>query len=259
MVENFRLFLVIFARVIALVLTAPLLSSEAIPRLAKVGLAIFVSTAVMPLVAAQGYTFPGNTVDYFLLVVGEVLIGVILGFFLNIIFAAFQLAGQFFSLQVGFGASEVFDPLAQIEIPLMGQLFNLVGMLTFLMISGAQKLVLVGVYRSFESVRAFDLVAGRQVLLPAFLRSLGRLFTDALTISFPILGTLVLISVAMGLLAKAAPQMNLLMMGFSVSILVTLLILFLGMPFFVGVFSRFIDDGLQNLAGLLSGLQGAGK
>jgi flagellar biosynthetic protein FliR len=97
------------------------------------------------------------------------------------------------------------------------------------------------------------------VLLPAFLRSLGRLFTDALTISFPILGTLVLISVAMGLLAKAAPQMNLLMMGFSVSILVTLLILFLGMPFFVGVFSRFIDDGLQNLAGLLSGLQGAGK
>ena len=125
----------------------------------------------------------------------------------------------------------MFDPLAEIEIPLMGQFLNVVGMFTFLVVSGAQKLVLVGVYRSFQAVRAADLVAGRGLLAGELVASIGRLFADALTISFPILGTLLLVSVAMGLLAKAAPQMNLLLMGFPFSIGVAFLIMVLAMPF----------------------------
>ena len=61
------------------------------------------------------------------------------------IFAVFQAAGQFFSLQMGFGASEVFDPLAQIEVPLMGQFLNLVGMLVFPGRGRGAEAVLVGV------------------------------------------------------------------------------------------------------------------
>ncbi len=70
--------------------------------------------------------------DYVLVVAGEVLIGLTLGFLLSMIFAVFQTAGQFFSLQMGFGASEVFDPLAQVELPLMGELLNLVALLVFI-------------------------------------------------------------------------------------------------------------------------------
>lgn len=258
LVANFSLFLVVFARVVALVEVAPLLSSDAIPQIAKLGLAMFVSTAVLPWVAEQGYAIPASFPLYFLLVVGEVLIGIILGFFLNLIFAVFQSAGQFFSVQMGFGASEVFDPLAQEEVPLMGQFLNIVGMFTFLVIAGTQKLLLVGVYHSFRSIRAIDLAAGRAALFPMLARSLGELFVNALTISFPILGTLLLISVAMGLMAKAAPQMNLLIMGFPISIGVALIVLALSMPLLVGAFSRLLEGGFEQIGRLLEGLRGAG-
>jgi flagellar biosynthetic protein FliR len=258
LVANFRVFLIILVRVTALIQIAPLFSSQAFPQTAKLGFALFVSAAVYPWVARQGYVLPSSAIDYFLVIVGEAMIGIILGFFLNIIFAVFQVAGQFFSLQMGFGASEVFDPLAQIEIPLMGQFLNIAGMFTFLVISGAQKLLLVGVYRSFQSIRAADLVAGRSYLLPLFLRSLGDLFVNSLTISFPILGTLLLVSVTMGLLAKAAPQMNLLMMGFPVAIGVALIVIAASTPFLIGAFSRLLDNGFEQMGTILSALKEAG-
>jgi flagellar biosynthetic protein FliR len=256
LVANFRLFLLVFARVVALFEIAPLFSSEAVPQPAKLGFALFVSAAVLPWIPA--YPLPSATGLYLLLIAGEALIGLLMGFFLNLVFAVFQGAGQFFSLQIGFGASEVFDPLSEIEVPLMGQLVNVVGMFTFLVISGAQKLILVGIYRSFQAVRAVDLVAGRQFLFTQLLRSLGQLFADALTIAFPILGTLLLVSVALGLLAKAAPQMNMLLMGFPFSIGVAFLIMVLAMPFLVGSISRIVDGGYVTLSGLLSGLKSPG-
>jgi flagellar biosynthetic protein FliR len=254
LIGNFPLFLVVFARLAALFETAPLFSSEAIPQPAKLGFALFIAVMVLPWVAASGYPLPASTGQYLLLVAGEALIGLLMGYFLNLIFAVFQAAGQYFSLQIGFGASEVFDPLAEIEVPLMGQFLNVVGMLTFLVVSGAQKLVLVGVYRSFQAVRAVDLVVGRGLLTGELVSSIGRLFADALTISFPILGTLLLVSVAMGLLAKAAPQMNLLLMGFPFSIGVAFLIMVLAMPFLVGSISRVVDGGFETLSGLLDRL-----
>jgi len=255
LIGNFRVFLLIFARVVALVQAAPLLSSQAVPQTAKLGLSLFIAVAVIPWVGAQGYPVPESVGLYFLLVLGEVAIGLLLAFFLNIVFVVFQVAGQFFSLQMGFGASEVFDPLAQIEVPLMGQFLNLVGMFTFLTIGGAQKLLLVGVYRSFQALRAVDLVAGRTALFPLLVRSLGQLFMQALTISFPILGTLLLVYVTMGLLAKAAPQMNLLLMGFPIAIATAFLLLILVMPLMVGAFSRLIDGGFENVANLIQAVR----
>jgi flagellar biosynthetic protein FliR len=129
-----------------------------------------------------------------------------------------------------------------------------VGMFTFLVVGGTQKLVLVGVYRSFQAVRAVDLVLGRNLLAREMIASIGRLFADALTLSFPILGTLLLVSVAMGLLAKAAPQMNMLLMGFPFSIGVAFLIMVLAMPFLVGAISRLVDGGFETLSSLLDRL-----
>lgn len=259
LVGNFRVFLIILVRVTALIQVAPLFSSKAFPQTAKLGFALFVSIAIFPWVAEQGYLLPDTPVDYFLVVVGEAMIGIILGFFLNIIFAAFQVAGQFFSLQMGFGASQVFDPLAQIQIPLMGQFLNIAGMFTFLVISGAQKLLLVGVYGSFKSIQAVDLVARRAQLFPLFLRSLGDLFVNSLTISFPILGTLLLISVTVGLLAKAAPQMNLLMMGFPIAIGTALILIVAAAPFLIGAFSRLLEGGFEQLGNIITILRGAGR
>jgi len=85
LVANFRVFLIILVRVTALIQVAPLFSSQAFPQTAKLGFALFVSVAIFPWVAEQGYLLPEAGVDYFLVVLGEAMIGIILGFFLNII------------------------------------------------------------------------------------------------------------------------------------------------------------------------------
>ena len=236
----------------------PLISSSAVPQAAKIGFSLFIATVIFPGVVARGYAIPPDPIHYFLLVLGEVLIGIIIGFFLTVVYASFQVAGQFFSLQMGFGASQVFDPLAQVEIPLLGQFLNIVAMLVFVTMGGLQKFMLIGVRDSFTALKAVDLVIGNEKLFSVFIGSLGRLFEAALMISFPILGTLFIISISVGLLAKAAPQMNLLMIGFPIAIGVAFLVLFTIMPFLMETFGKIIDASFAGISNLLLNMGGKG-
>ena len=254
LVANVRVFLVVFFRCIALMETAPLLSASTVPQVARVGLAFFAAAGVFPGVLAAGYPLPDSAVDYVLVIAGEVLLGLTMGFLLSMFFAIFQTAGQFFSLQMGFGASEVFDPLAQVELPLMGELLNLVALLVFISASGTGKFLYVGVAKSFASLRAVDLVAGRGPIVETLVRGLGGMFQSALTIAFPILGSLLLVSITMGLLAKASPQLDILTVGFQLSIGVAFLVMFAALPFLMGAFERIIDAGIASVAGLVDGL-----
>jgi flagellar biosynthetic protein FliR len=88
--------------------------------------------------------------------------------------------------------------------------------------------------------------------------SLGKLFEQSLAISFPILGTLLIISVMMGLFSKAAPQMNLLLMGFPVTIGIAFIFIFVTTPFLLEEFSRIIDASFESLSRLILLMKGAG-
>jgi len=267
-------FLLIAARAIAMVETAPLLSSEAVPQIAKIALAGFTAFAVLPTayvfsaeLASAGtagisgvgaVNIPGAGVlsdlryepfslRFLLLLIGEGIIGIILGFYITLIFATFSTAGQFFSLQMGLGASETFDPLAQVENPLMGQYFNLVSMLVFLFVGGFRQLFLGGFWRSVQSLNIAMLVGGRDHVIGLMTSGLAKLFLDAMVISLPILGTLFLTSLSTGLISKAAPQINILSEGFPIAILAAYLLLFATLPFLLETFSHVIDAGFANI------------
>jgi flagellar biosynthesis protein FliR len=260
LVSNIRPYLLVFFRIIAMVELAPLISSSSIPQVAKVGLSLFIAAVVFPTVlAAGGPAIPAGALDYGLLVLGEVAIGLLIGFLLNLIFSAFQLAGQVFSLQMGFSASEVFDPLSQVEIPLMGEFINLIAMLVFITSSGMRKFLLVGVQSSFQHLRAIDLVTHREGIITLLVNGLSGLFQSSLTIAFPILGTLVLVSIATGLMSKAAPQMDVLSMGFPISIGVSFLLLFAAMPSLMTAMERIIDGSFQTVSAFITMAGGVGK
>jgi len=267
-------FLLIAARAIAMIETAPLLSSEAVPQIAKLALAGFAAFAVLPnagvfaaeLTAAGvagvsgvgAVNIPGAGVlsdlryepfslRFLLMLAGEGIIGIIIGFYMTLIFATFSTAGQFFSLQMGLGASETFDPLAQVENPLMGQYFNLVSMLVFLVIGGFRQLFLVGFWRSVQSINIAMLVEGREHVVGMMASGLAKLFLDAMLISLPILGTLFLTSLSTGLISKAAPQINILSEGFPIAILAAYLLLFVTLPFLLETFSHVMEEGFTNI------------
>jgi len=258
-------FLLIAVRAFAMIQTAPLLSSDAIHPAAKFALAGLAAFAVIP--TAEVYmaanspgglvTLPGGTMSdlrnevfslrFGLLVIGEAIIGIILGFYLTIIFASFSTAGQFFSLQMGFGASETFDPVAQVENPLMGQFFNLVAMLIFITIGGFHQLFLGGFWRSVQTINIVSLVEGREVVVSMLASGLSRLFLDAIIIATPILGTLFLTSLTTGLISKAAPQINILSEGFPISIITAFVLLLAILPFLIEAFTRVLDAGFANI------------
>ena len=240
-------FLLIAVRALAMIEVAPLLNSESIPQIAKISLAGFAAYASFSSAIVTDWVIAPFGLSFIFLVMGEAIIGIIIGFFIVIIFAAFSSAGQFFSLQMGFGASETFDPLSQIENPLMGQYLNIVAMLVFVTIDGFRDLFLGGFWRSLQSINVMSLVAGRETIVSMVLAGLSRLFLDAIIISLPILGTLFLVSLSTGLISKAAPQINILSEGFPISITVAFLLIFSALPFMTEAFSRVIGSGFDTL------------
>jgi flagellar biosynthetic protein FliR len=251
MLQAAPVFLLLAARALAMIETAPLLSSEAIPQVAKIALAGFAAYGVFP--DAMGVPFFGGLqvelfgLSFIFLVIGEAIIGIIIGFFLTILYTAFSTAGQFFSLQMGFGASETFDPMSQVEIPLMGQYLNLVAMLVFLAVGGFQQLFLGGFHRSVLSLSTPALVAGRETVAAMLASGLTRLFLDAIIIALPILGTLFLTSLSTGLISKAAPQINILSEGFPLSITMAFVLIAATMPFMVEAFGRVVDASFETI------------
>src|SRR5574344_2036036 len=218
-VANAPIFLLVAVRCFALIMTLPLFSSRTVSRRAKVALTAYMAFFICPQIStstgayaqyAQFISPTGNfNLEYVLLLIGEGLIGIIMGLYISMIFAAFSTAGQFFAFQMGFSASEVYDALSQVENPLMGQYFNLIAMLIVLQNKWAQRIFTGGLIASFKTLNAFSLVSGREKIIKFLVGSLTELFADAFVIALPILGTLLLITIAMGLLSKAAPQMNL--------------------------------------------------
>ena len=248
--ENSEIYFLIFARIIALFMTSPILSNPSVPHVVRNSLALMITIVIFPF--AKDYMIPNDGVGFIFVALGEIALGVITGFFITIIFSIFQLAGQMFAVQMGFGASQVFDPMAQVQIPVIGQLFNFIALFVFLTTGAFRKIFIVGIIRSVEFVRATDFLNQQEFLMERAISALGSLFSQAMIISFPILGTLILLSVTMGLLAKASPQMNLMMVGFPIQISIGFIMILFSLPFLVNKFEAVLDGNFQFIMEMFS-------
>lgn len=230
-VVNLQLTFLIFARIVGMLRVAPIFSSTAIHPAARGGLALAVSVLLLPGVIDLGYYIPDSGLMYALFIAAELLVGVIIGMIIQLVYTIFQLAGQFFSFQMGMGASQAFDPLSQVTMPLMGQYFNLLAMYVFIIFGGLNKIFITGIYNSFRALKATDILQYPEYLTEMFAGAIGRLFQQGIIIALPMMTTLLLLSLTLGLLAKAAPQMNLLMVGFPIQISLGFIMIFMASPF----------------------------
>ncbi|MCQ2596269.1 MAG: flagellar biosynthetic protein FliR [Treponema sp.] len=245
-------FLLVYARCFAMIVTLPLFSMRAVNRRAKLALSFYMAFLMFSAIDFTAYEAlvaedQAFSLQFLLLVMGEALIGLIMGFFLQIIFAAFSTAGQFFAFQMGFSAASAYDALSQVENPLMGQYLNLIAMLVFMQNHWFQMIFMKGLMGSFKAMNALSLVTGTETVARFMLKGLTNLFADALVIAIPVMGTLLLVSVATGLLSKAAPQMNLLSEGFPVMILLAFFLILNMLPAMSDFFTRAFYTGVSDL------------
>lgn len=226
------IFLLVFARMSGVFSTAPVLGSRNVPVIARVGLALSLALILLPPVAAGQVTAPTALLAYVAAAAREFVAGLIIGYICSLVFFAVQAAGHLLDLQIGFGIVNVFDPQFGQQVPLIGNFYYLLALMVFLAING-HHLLLAGLYASFQVLPLLaPQFAGGPLLAVATQLAIG-VFTIALKIAMPVLVALFLTDVALGVLNRTMPQMNIFMVGLPGKIFVGLFLIFLSLPMLV--------------------------
>lgn len=228
--DQFHIFLLVLLRVSALLVVAPIFGHRLYLARAKVGMAFMISLVIFPTVADGGLDIPEGFLPYAFVLVREILMGIVLGFSVLLLFIGIQFAGQLAGLQMGFGIVNVIDPQSYEQISIIGQFLNILAVLLIFSLDG-HHIILNGLMASFEAVPLGGVVFKAPVATKLIALT-SALFAVAIKISAPILIALFLVSVAMGVLARTVPQMNVFIVGFPVQLAVGLFVMIASLPLF---------------------------
>jgi len=230
-----------FFRILALASSAPVLSHSSVPRMVRIALSVLVTAIVAPTLPAVPFISPFGA-EGVLLIVEQVLIGVAMGLAMQIAFATVTLAGDLIGLQMGLSFAAFIDPQNSEQAPLVGSFLSVTLMLVFLAING-HLLLVAGVVDSFH---AFPLVADGARAFDAMrlVRNGADLFAFGLQIALPIIGAMLLTNLTLGMLARTSPQLNLLAVGFAVTLSVGFIMLLVELPLLAPGFENILHRGL---------------
>lgn len=234
-------FLLTLMRVSLLVFLLPFYGGDNIPALAKAALCIVLSLAIWPHLSFPGALFPAHPFAIAVMLVGELLIGLMLGLFVQFIFAGIQTGGQMMGFQMGFTMITVADPLSGGQISITSHLLYMVALVCFLTMDGHLYL-LQALTSSFALVPPGGFFA-RPVMFADMIALSGGMFVLAVKVAGPILASLFLIELALALMARAAPQMNLLIIGMPLKIAVGFFFMFI----VFALLARTIEDSILDL------------
>lgn len=236
---QFHIFLLVLLRVSALLIVAPIFGHRNYLARAKVGLAVMVSLVIFPLVADQGLAVPEGIFPYAFMMIREVIMGLVLGFAVLLMFVGIQFAGQLAGLQMGFGIVNVIDPQSSEQVSIIGQFLNILAILIMLSVDG-HHMILRGLASSFDAV-PLGQVAIKAPMMSKLIALTSQVFVIAIKISAPILIALFMVSVALGVLARTVPQMNVFIVGFPVQIAVGMGAMMMALPLFYMLLRRLMS------------------
>jgi len=224
--DRLELALLVFCRVVGVIATGPVFQSQRVPWTVKAGFSVLLAVLLVPLAGAVPVL---RELPSFALAAGrEVLVGVSLGFVANLLFAAVNMAGEMADLQSGFAFAALVDPSSEERTSIISQFQMITAWLIFL-VSNGHHVLLAGLARSLAlvPVGTAALAAG----MPTGVLGLASgMFVAALQIGAPVIGSVLVADLALGMLARTVPQMNLLVIGFPVKMVFAFVILMLSLP-----------------------------
>ncbi len=230
------------SRILGLVAAAPLFGNAAVPVSTKVSLGVLLAMIIAPTVPALPATDPMSMAGL-LILTQEMLIGLAMGFSIRIVFAAIEMAGEISSLTMGLGFASFFDPQTKGRSSAISQFLTMLATLMFLTVNG-HLVLLAALAESFVSlpISASPINGGGFQQLAAWG---GEIFRSGVQISLPIVAALLLTNVALGILTRAAPQLNIFGIGFPVTLGVGLLVLAMVLPYLAVPFQNMFLRGIE--------------
>jgi flagellar biosynthesis protein FliR len=244
------IYLAILLRISIVLFMIPIFASPQVPRVIKIFIALAL-TGILYFVLQRTVTpLPFELAALVRITIGEVIFGTIIALSFLVIFAAFQFAGELISFQMGFGIAQVVDPQSGAQMTVFSSWFQLVAVLIFFSMNG-HHLVLSGLVESFRTVPMGGFAMTQTTFTKVVLLS-GRMFVIGIKMAAPIMTILFLTHVGLGLMSKFAPEINILIVSFPLTIVLGLL--FLGLS--ITAWGNAMEHYLENLFHLLKGFMG---
>lgn len=249
------IYLLIFARMIAFFVALPLFSYRTIPMMFKIGLAIFLSLIVFTIVDHS--TISLEQYPYVILLIKEVFIGLMIGLIAYIILTAVQIAGGFIDFQMGFAIANVIDPQTGAQSPLIGQYFYIFALLFLLSVNG-HHLLIDGMINSFNLLKIDELIPLKDVPLGDYIiNHFNQMFIVAFQMAIPLVGCLFLVDVALGIIARTVPQVNVFVVGLPLKITVSFTVLLFFLSLYIVLVRYLFESMFEAMHGLIRLFGGA--
>ncbi|WP_068622377.1 flagellar biosynthetic protein FliR [Paenibacillus tuaregi] len=254
LLQGFSVFMLIFCRIASFFVVAPIFASRSVPGTFKIGLSAMIALLVY-LVSGITQTVPTD-LSYILLIVREIMIGLLMGYTAFLMFTVIQMAGAFIDIQIGYSIASVIDPMTGASSPIISNLKYMIATLLFLSINGHHYL-LQAIMRSYSWI-PLDNQFFNKIYNGNISEFLSRTFSESFVLAFqmsaPLVVALFLTDVALGFLARTAPQFNVFVIGVPLKIIVGLLLMVFLMPSLIYAFEylfQVLFKSLENLMGAI--------
>lgn len=235
-----------YFRILALLSVAPILGSRAIPVSVKILTAFFITAVIAPVIPHASNVAPASA-EGILIVVQQVIIGLAMGLATRLVFSSMEMAGHIAGLQMGLGFATFFDPQNGTQLPLMGQFISIFATLLFLSMNG-HLIMISALTESFYTLPVGQPMADGS--FKALALAGGRIFAWGVQLALPVIAALMLVNVALGVLTRAAPQLNIFAVGFPLTLGVGFIILALSIPTFPPVFTQMVETTIATMLNL---------
>lgn len=238
-------------RILGLIMVAPVFGHSSVPRRVKIGLGVFIALILAPTLPPMPDVGLGSWHGLFILI-QQLLIGMAIGFIMRVVFAAVEAAGEIVGLQMGLGFASFFDPQSAGQTIVISQFFNLLAALLFLAVNA--HLLLLGILaESFKS-----LPISPQPLSTAGFYSVANygsvVFSVGLQLALPLIAILLMTNLALGILTRSAPQLNIFAIGFPITLGVGLIALDITLPYFTPQFEHMFQNGFAATTAVIRAL-----
>ncbi len=238
-----------FVRISAFVMVMPVIGGSFVPAQVRLLVALTLTLVIAPILPEK------TSVDLLsfaglILMIQEMMVGIAIGFSVQLVFDAIALGGQVIAMSMGLGFAVFLDRTRGVNVPVLGQLFLMLGMLIFLSLDGHLALIQLVA----DSFRILPASAGglSQVAIVNLIQWTGQVFIVALKIALPAITALIVVNLSFGVTSRAAPTLNLFAVGFPVAMLLGFVVIYLNMEGLTENVSRLLDAAITMLPGLLS-------
>ena len=229
-------------RIGAMLLAMPVIGTRLVSTRTKVVLTFLLAVMVLPLLPevpqVEAMSLPGMFIS-----IQQVLIGVSLGFTLQLVFGALMIAGESIAMSMGLGFASMVDPANGVNVPVISQLFIIMGTLIFLALGGHLMLIQL-VVSSFQSMPIAPEGIDRQGFW-SIVSWGSQMFIGAVWVAIPALISMLTITLSMGVMTRAAPQLNIFSVGFPVTMFMGFIILILVLPGFLPRINQMMLEAMQ--------------